>query len=80
MTAREWVMFEMALYEMLTLHTLDGRTVYVNPSQVISMAHPKDSNDLLVKGIQCIITLADGKFISAKETCEQVQDLMGRTE
>ena len=57
------------------VHGLDGREVYVNSEQVISMAMPGDSK-LFVEGVRCVITLTDGKFITVKETCSQVQALM----
>jgi len=60
---------------LFVVHTLDGRSVYVNSEQVISMAMPKDSK-LFTEGVRCVITLTDGKFITVKETCAEVQKNM----
>lgn len=67
-----------ALLEMLVLHTLDGRPLWVRPEQIISLAPSKD-NTLLTKGVGCIVSLTDAKFVSIKETCEEVREMMGRT-
>ena len=55
--------------------TLDGREVYVNSGQVISMATPGDAK-LFADGVRCVITLTDGKFVAVKESCAQVQARM----
>jgi uncharacterized protein YlzI (FlbEa/FlbD family) len=65
----------LALLSLLELHGLDGRTVYVNPQQIVSMARPKDDRTFH-SGVQCVITLADGKFVSVVETCDEVQARM----
>ena len=57
------------------VNTLDGRIVYVNPEQVISIAPPKD-NDVFTEGVRCVISLADGKFVSARESCDDVRARM----
>lgn len=62
---------------LIEVHTLDGRTVYINPEQVVSMALPKE-HGLLVEGVQCVITLVDKRFISTKESCEVVTQQLRR--
>jgi ketosteroid isomerase-like protein len=57
------------------VNTLDGRMIYVNPEQVISIAPPKD-NDVFAEGVRCVISLADGKFVSAREHCDEVRARM----
>jgi uncharacterized cupin superfamily protein len=72
-------MLEYALIELLTLHVIDGRTVYVNPKQIISLARPGD-NQSFAKGARCIITLADTKFVSVTESCDEVRGAMSKVQ
>jgi uncharacterized protein YlzI (FlbEa/FlbD family) len=57
------------------VQALDGRMVYVNPEQVISITIPGD-NDLFANGVRCVLSLADGKFLSTRESCDEVQKRM----
>ncbi len=65
--------------ELLTLHTIDGRTARVNPAQITQLMEPRDDvNDRqVVGGVHCIVKLADGSFVSVAETCDQVQKAIG---
>ena len=65
------------MIELMVLHTLDNRPLYVNPKEVISLAPSKD-NTLLVKGVQCIVSLTDAKFVSVKETCDDIREMIKR--
>lgn len=53
---------------LIEVHSLDGRTVYVNPEQIVSVAPPKDQG-VFVEGVHCVITLSDRRFVSTKEDC-----------
>ena len=67
------------MLELLVLHTLDGRTVYLNSEQIISMAVPLPKSQNFSDGVKCVITLADGKFTSVVETCEDIREKIRRT-
>ena len=54
------------------VNTLDGRAIYLNPDQVVSLA-PTVDNDMFAKGVRCVIGLSDGKFVSAREDCASIQ-------
>ena len=56
------------------LHTVDGRDVAVNHDQIASVTHAKDgeSNKLLTAGVQCVLNMTNGKFISVIERCDDV--------
>jgi len=64
-----------ALLEFMVLHTLDNRPLYVNSKEIISLAPSKD-NTLLTKGVGCIVSLTDAKFVSVKETCDEVREMI----
>jgi uncharacterized protein YlzI (FlbEa/FlbD family) len=68
-------MLDLIAAGLLELHALDGRTVYVNPDQIVSMARPSE-NTTFVGSVQCVITLSDGKFVSVRDTCDEVQARM----
>ncbi len=55
----------------------DGARVRINPNFITKLYPTKEalaqgSNQLVVKGAKCIITMSDGKFLSVLETCEYV--------
>jgi hypothetical protein len=65
--------------ELIMLTTLDNRRVFINPKLVISLTKP--SGQLVTEKGECIIALADRKFITVRETCEQIRARMeGRIE
>jgi hypothetical protein len=63
--------------QLITLHMVDGRTVAINPAAVQQLIHPHEPSRhrLLVPGVNCAIRLA-GSYVSVKETCEQVQQML----
>lgn len=81
--ALEWERMGMraalALVQLLLLHAPDGREIDVNPATITSLreAGPDDRSDKhLVKGVRCMISLADGKFVNVVETCESVRRMV----
>lgn len=59
---------------LLEVHTLDGRTVYLNPAKIISIAPPKQGDALWPADATCVISLADRKFLTVRESCESIRD------
>jgi hypothetical protein len=60
---------------LLTLTTADGKTIEVNPEQIVAFRAPRLS-DAFVEGAQCLVFTADGKFISAKDTCDRIREIL----
>jgi hypothetical protein len=61
---------------LIVLHTVDGREIDINPSLVTSMreAQADDAdNKAFTGGVRCMVSLADGKFVTVVETCEAVR-------
>jgi uncharacterized protein YlzI (FlbEa/FlbD family) len=60
---------------LVLLHTIDGRETLINPEQVASMTHRSADkpNKLLTDGVECVIELSNGKFVSVIEHCDEVQ-------
>jgi uncharacterized protein YlzI (FlbEa/FlbD family) len=57
----------------LEVHTLDGRTVIINSEEIISFAQPNKEKGLWTDAARCLITLTDAKFVTVKETCDEVR-------
>jgi|GEM_PF-2778913 hypothetical protein len=63
-----------AMIELISVSMLDGRIVQVNPAQIVQLVHPRAAgNKAIVEGINCVIRLADGSYVSIVETCEAVE-------
>ncbi len=65
----------LAVLALLTLHTLDGRTITINPTAIVSIAKPKDG-EVITDDVGCVVSLVDGKFVSTRETCMEVITLI----
>ena len=66
------MMFALVL---ILLHTVDDREVYVNPTWVVSTTEPKDRGGF-AEPVHCIVSFIDGKFISVRETCSEVNSIL----
>ena len=64
---------------LIVLHTVDGREIVLNPAQVTSMREAHEANDpdrAFTKDVRCMVNLADGKFVTVIEECDEVRRLM----
>jgi len=64
------------LFELVALHTVDGREIDINPAEITQLHESKidDSPDrLMVKGVRCVVSTTDGKFISVTEDCSEIR-------
>jgi len=64
------------LFELVVLHTVDGREIDINPAEITQLheSHTDDSPDrLLVNGVRCVVSTTDGKFISVREECTEIR-------
>lgn len=71
-------MFFLAI--LLILHTGDGRPIHVAPEHITNLHGPKagEDNRLFTPSVNCLINLDDGKFVSVKETCEEISRMIGK--
>ena len=72
------ILLAAATVALLTVHMIDGREIQINPRQVTQLVHPPKAggNKGLTEGVNCVIRLTDGSFVSVAETCEQVRAQM----
>lgn len=65
----------------VVLHAVDGREVYINPQAVTNLQDARDDDDpgkRTARGVECIISFSDGKFVSVAEFCETVREQLER--
>lgn len=60
----------------IILHSLTGAEISVNPEAIVSMRDGQHTGQHVAKEVECVITTADGKFISVLETCAEVRALI----
>lgn len=57
----------------IILHGLDGRPVSVNPEAITSLQHKTQAKNVMVgEKANCIVNLADGKFVAVLESCDTI--------
>lgn len=60
-----------ALY-LIRLHGPDGNEIDINPREITVMRE-KEQGKHLTPGVECAISMSDGKFVAVVETCDQVR-------
>ncbi|MET3308119.1 hypothetical protein [Bradyrhizobium diazoefficiens] len=66
---------------LVVLHAVDGREVYINPNAVTNLQDARQDADptkRTARGVACIISLSDGKFVGVAEPCETVREQLER--
>lgn len=62
--------------DLIELHGPDGQTAYVNAHEISTLRAP-NSTDLgrsFARGVHCIVSTTNGKFIAATEPCTAIRD------
>lgn len=62
----------------MLLHGVENQSYWVNIEQVTALRQPvpKDLERGFVRGVQCIVTMGDGKFVAVTESCNTVYQLI----
>ena len=64
---------------LIVLHNAAGQPVLVNPDLITSLqGRSGDRPELFVQDARCLINMTDGKFLTVRETCDQVRSLSTR--
>jgi len=61
--------------ELLLLHTLDGRVIYVSPLHIVSVGEARIEGKLS-RDVNCVVNLVDGKFVTVIENCTQIKEAL----
>jgi len=67
-----------AVIILVMVHGLGNRSILINPKQVTSLhaANPSQPNKYLADEVKCLVGLADSKFVSTIEPCEEVKEIL----
>jgi len=66
-----------AIPVLIVLHTASGVAVEVNTEAITHLRNPEPSNpSFTIKGVNCMVNLSDGKFVTVQETCREVRSIM----
>lgn len=71
-------MFETVVFALILLHGPDGREVDVSIDEIthLQCKMPDRENALFAPGVNTVVNLTDGRFVSVKETCNEVRNLI----
>jgi hypothetical protein len=63
---------------LILLHGPDGHEIRINPHEVTSLrsAKPGEEGKHFAEEVHCMVSLADGKFVTVVEQCADIQKLM----
>jgi len=61
---------------MIVLHSGSGIALDLNPQTITNLRNPDPSIGAFSPNVKCQVNMVDGKFVTVKETCEQVKKLM----
>lgn len=64
------------LLMLLHLTGPDGQDIQVNVDEIVSMRSPRGT-DHFTAGTQCLVFTADGKYLSVKEPCKEIEKAIG---
>lgn len=57
----------------LALEALDGHHILINPAAIVSISEPRVVGRLGTDKFNCVINLANGKYVATIETCASVR-------
>jgi hypothetical protein len=62
----------------ITLHSGTGVPIEINPHEITSMRNPEPTapSPSFSKELHCMINMSDGKYVTVKETCDQVKKMI----
>jgi hypothetical protein len=61
---------------MIILHSGSGVEIDLNTDAITNLRNPEPANKAFSPNVKCQVNMSDGKFVTVKETCEQVRRIM----
>jgi len=61
------------LAALIVLHSATGVQIDINPNEITNLRRPEPGNPSFTPDVKCMINLTDGKFVTVRETCEEVR-------
>jgi hypothetical protein len=68
------------MIEFLMLQALDGHTIHVNKAAIVTVSEPRAVGRLGTDKFNCIVGLANGKYIAVVEKCDSVRGRLKKEE
>lgn len=71
------------VFALIVLHNVEGRDIIVNSELITSMREARDADEpghAFTDGIRCMISLADGKYVTVVEECDAIQGIIKNAE
>jgi hypothetical protein len=65
------------IFLLIILHSATGVEIDLNEKLITNMRNPEPGHKNFSKDVKCMINMSDGKFVSVRETCEEVRKLIG---
>ena len=65
------------MWELLLVILLDGREVYVNPREIVTITEAQQADDPgkhYTDRVRCVISMSDGKVTTTAEECEHIEE------
>jgi len=63
--------------QLVSLHQVDGRAIFINPTDIITMAVPRrDAERTSNPAAACIVFMSDGKHWQVLETCSAIKQMI----
>lgn len=60
------------------MHGPDNQIIYLNPDMVTNYRRPRGEGHF-AQSTNCLVFLADGKYVGTVETCEQIKKIIQDT-
>ena len=64
------------LAALIVLHSATGVQIDINPNEITNLRRPEPGNPSFTPDAKCMINLTDGKFVTVKETCDEVRRVL----
>jgi len=66
---------------LIVLHNVDGDEIFINPEHITVLHATKEAskgtkNQLVTGGVNCVVVMSTGKFMSVLEDCAEVRKMM----
>jgi hypothetical protein len=61
------------MIEFLLLQAIDGHTIHVNKTAIVTVSEPRVVGKLGTDKFNCVVGLVNGKYIAVVERCDSVQ-------
>jgi hypothetical protein len=65
----------LAATALIVLHGASGVVIEVNPGQITHLRRPEGQKNF-TPGVECMVNLVDGKYVTVRESCEAVRALI----